>query len=330
MTDAPVVRVVITTFNHERYIAQAVESVLTQETRFRYEVIVIDDCSTDGTHDELDLLAVRFPGRFTVRQPPSNRNDLRDFGAALDECTSPYLAMLDGDDYWTSTTKLARQVAFLDQHREYAIACHAVHPVDEHGGPADVQYDERRTRYSRDDLWSSCFIHTGSVVFRRSAFDRLPAWYFDSVAGDWELFLLLTQRGDVWFEPQRMSAYRVHADGMWSGVDSRRQAAQVHDFYRHQARAWGRDFTHNRAATLSRAVTLAFRYGEAGQRLQAWRWLGEAVARSAVRPPSGHGSTRKEVKRMLAWRFRSDRDHILRRDRSAVHDRVDRSDDTPL
>lgn len=206
-----------------------------------------------------------------------------------------------------------------------------MHPVDESGAASDVQYEDRRTRYSRDDLWSACFIHTGSAVFRRSAFDRLPAWYFESVAGDWELFLLLTLRGDVWFDPERMSAYRVHAGGMWSGIDSRRQAAQVHDFYRHQQRAWGRGFTRNRAATLSRAVTLAFRYGEADQRLKSWRWLTEAIARSAVHPSDAHGPSRADVKRMIAWRVRADRDHLLRRDRETAQGRTDdRPDETPL
>jgi len=324
MTAPAVARVVITTFNHERYIAQAVESVVTQETSFPYEVIVIDDCSTDGTADELDRMAARFPGRFTVRRSPRNRNDLHDFGAALDECTSPYLAILDGDDHWTSTTKLARQIAFLDHHPEYSIACHAVHPINEDGTPSDIRYDERRTRYTRDDLWSACIIHTGSVVFRRSAFDRLPAWYYDSVGGDWELFMLVTLRGDVWFSDERMSVYRVHPGGQWSGIGSRRQADQVHKFYRHQERAWGSDFRTNRAATLSRALTLAFRYGEAGQRLAAWRWLAEAVVRSAAHRPGEHGPSRNDVTRMVAWRVRSDRDHLLRRGLD------ERSDDTPL
>ena len=133
MTTDPVVTVLIMTFDHERYINQALESVLTQETEFPYDVIVIDDCSTDGTAEALHRLAERFPGRFTVRRPPANRNDLHDFGVALDDCPSPYVAMLDGDDYWTSTTKLARQVALLELHPEYALSCHAVHPINADG-----------------------------------------------------------------------------------------------------------------------------------------------------------------------------------------------------
>lgn len=317
MTDEAMVTVVLITFQHERYITQALESVLTQETQFPYDVIVIDDCSTDGTADALRRLAERFPGRFSVRRPPANRNDLHDFGVALDECRTPYVAVLDGDDYWTSPTKLARQVDFLEQHAEYALACHAVHPVNEDGTPSSTRYDPRPPRCTRDDLWSACFIHTGSVVFRRAAFDRLPAWYYESTFGDWELFLLLTARGDVRFFEEQMSAYRIHGGGLWSGLGSRRQADQIRDFYRHQEQVWGPEFSANRSAKLSRSVTLAYQYGEAKARLLAWRWLADAVIRSTIHRPGAHGPTRKEIKRLFAWRVRADRDHLLRRNRSA-------------
>ncbi len=312
MIDDAVVTVVITTYNHEAYIAECVESVLTQQTNFPFAVIVIDDCSTDGTAAVLDDLSARHPGRLTVRRPPENRNDHHDFAAALDDSRSRYLAMLDGDDYWTSPTKLQRQVDFLDLHPSYAVCCHAVDPINVDGSPSAVRYERRRPHYCRDDLWSACFIHTASAVFRRDAFDTLPDWYYESVAGDWELFLLLTVRGDVRFFEERMSAYRIHEGGLWSGLDSRRQALQVHDFYRHQARAWGRSFRTNRVAVLSRAVTLAFRYGEAKDTMRAWRWLSEAIVRSAVHRPGAHGPTRLEVRRLVTWQLRSDRDRLLR------------------
>lgn len=312
MIEDAVVTIVITTYNHEAYIAQCVESVLAQKTDFSFDVIVIDDCSTDGTAAVLEDLVAMHPRQLTVRRPPANRNDHHDFGAALDESRSRYLAMLDGDDFWTSPTKLQKQVDFLDQHPSYAVCCHAVEPINADGSPSTVRYDRRRPHYSRDDLWSACFIHTASAVFRRSAFDTLPDWYYESVAGDWELFLLLTVRGDVRFLDERLSAYRIHDGGLWSGLDSRRQAQQVHDFYRHQARAWGRSFRTNRAAVLSRAVTLAFRYGEARDTLRAWRWLTEAMVRCAVHRPGAHGPTRHEVGRLVAWQLRSDRDRVAR------------------
>jgi glycosyltransferase involved in cell wall biosynthesis len=314
VSDPPIVRVVITTFDHERFIARAVESVITQEAPFPYEVIVIDDCSTDGTAAVLDELAERHPGRFTVRRPSRNRNDHRDFGAALDECTSPYLAMLDGDDYWTSTTKLATQVAFLDDHPEYVMAGHAVQRVDSDGAPVNPVSEARPGRYTRDDLWSYCIVQAGSVVFRRAGFDELPAWYFESVAGDWELYLLLTVRGDVWLADERMSAYRQHPGGSWSNLDLRRQADQMRDFYRHQERAWGRSFRTNRAATLSRAVTLEDWYSRAGAHLVASRWLVEAVVRSTLHRPGPSGPSRRDVRRMVAWRVKSVRDRMLRGD----------------
>jgi glycosyltransferase involved in cell wall biosynthesis len=312
VTEAAAITVVITTFNHEAYIEQAIESVLAQQTSFPVDVIVIDDCSTDKTGQLLDDLLARNPGRFEIRRPPANRNDHHDFAQALDECTTPYLAMLDGDDYWIAPHKLQRQVDLLDTHPEFVLCCHAVEPVAPDGSPADVYYEPRRAHYRRDDLWGSCFIHTGSTVFRRSGYDRLPDWYYESVAGDWELFLLFTLRGDVRYLDERMSAYRIHPGGTWSGLDHDRQARQVHDFYRHQRRAWGEGFRKNRAARLSQATTLAFRYGEAGKSRTAWRWLLEAIGRSALQRPGSSGPTRAEVKRLLGWRLRADAAKLLR------------------
>ena len=273
MSAEPAIRVVITTFQHEGFIARAVESVLDQETNFPVELIVIDDCSTDGTAGELDRLSALHPGRFEVRRPPENRNDLYDFGHALDEATTPYLAMLDGDDYWTSPTKLAQQVAFLDAHPEFAIAAHVVQEVDHDGVPHPSGPQLART-YTRDDMWSSCHIHTGSVVFRRSAFDRLPAWYYESIFGDWELYMLLLLRGDAWFAGESMCAYRHIRGGAWTALTLLAKAKQVHSFYVHQERVWGPGFRRNRTAMLSRAMTLEARYAQAGERLP-----GLAVAR---------------------------------------------------
>ena len=311
MTSA-LVTVVVTTFNHEHFIREALTSVFEQRTSFPVDVVVIDDCSTDGTEAQLSALAEQFPGRFRVSRPPANRNDLHDFADALNRCDTPYVAMLDGDDFWIESDKLQRQVDLLEADPTYVLSCHEARPINADGSLADRRFGPRRTRIVRDDLWEACILHAGSAVFRRSGFDTLPAWYLDSVAGDWELYLLLTVRGDIHYTSDELSAYRIHDGGMWSGQSQVQQARSTHDFYVHQRAAWGADFRRNRTATLSQATTLAFRYGEAGMRRLAWRWLAEAVWRCMTHRATGHGPTRQDVARLAKWRVRADIEQLGR------------------
>ena len=309
------VTVVIIAYNHERFIARAVESVLAQEAPFPFDVIVIDDHSDDRTVEIVQQVTRADPDRLDLRVSPVNRNDHEDFGRALDECTTPYVAMLDGDDYWIAPDKLARQVALLEDHPEFALVCHPVQLVDEDDLPQGVQPETTEARYVRDDLWSSCFVHTGSTVFRRAAYSTLPAWYYDSEFGDWELFLLLTRQGDIAVIDEAMSAYRIHHGGGWSGIEESRKAEQTHAFYDHMARAWGREFRSNRAAMQSRAATLAYRYGlDEGGRIP-WRWTIEAVIRAHRPGASPHAPTRRETLALLAWQLRRARRRLSRRRR---------------
>ena len=303
---AAAVTVVVVTYNHERYITRAIRSILDQDAPFTVDVVVLDDCSTDGTVAELERLAARRPGRFTVRQPPVNRNDHQDFAASLDAAATPYLAMLDGDDYWTSPTKLATQVEFLERHPECALSFHPVQRVDDDDRPLPdlpgPMWD--RPFGVRDDLWRGCFLQAGSVVFRRAAYDRLPGWYQRSVFGDWELYTILTRRGDLGFLPERMSAYRVHGGGAWTGRPPVHRARQVEAFYDLMADIEGRPFRRNRAATLSRAFSLAYWYGEAGAPFRAWRWGAAAAVRALAHRPGPHAPSRGEVRDLLRRQLR--------------------------
>lgn len=314
MSAPALVTVVVCTYDHERYVARAMESVLEQEAPFGIDVVVLDDCSTDGTMSELARLAVRYPGRFVVRQPPANRNDHREFAVALDEASTPYVAMLDGDDYWTSPSKLAIQLAHLERNPQYAMTFHPVARVDEDDRPLpdlpESPWD--RPTAVRDDLWRGCFIQASSVVFRRSAYDLLPTWYQESSFGDWELYLLLAERGDIGFLSERMSAYRVHAGGVWSGEAPRRRAQQVERFYALAARVEGAAFRRNRAATLSRAFSLSYWNREAGASWRAWRWGAEAAARALLHRPGPHAPSRGEVRDLLRAQVAVDRGRLRR------------------
>ncbi len=115
------VSVVVCTYNHAPFIDQALASVLGQDTSFRFEVIVSEDCSNDATRDIVLRWRDEHPDRIRLllseRNLRSNEVVARGFRAA----TGEYVVLLDGDDYWTSPQKLQRQADFLDAHRDCAL-----------------------------------------------------------------------------------------------------------------------------------------------------------------------------------------------------------------
>src|SRR6267378_159018 len=115
--------VVMVTYNHERYIAQALSSVVAQRTNFDFEIIVAEDCSTDGTRAIVMDFARRYPGKILPLLRERNLGMMRNFKEALAASSGSYVALLDGDDYWIREDKLQAQVDFLDSHPDHAVCC---------------------------------------------------------------------------------------------------------------------------------------------------------------------------------------------------------------
>jgi glycosyltransferase involved in cell wall biosynthesis len=229
----PIVTVVLTTYNHERFIAQAVRSVLDQRTGFGVELVVLDDCSTDGTQEILRAFARAHPDRIRLVLAPENKCDNEQFMAALLAARGRYVALLDGDDYWTSPDKLQRQVDFLDTHPECALCFHNVSLV------ADPPTTPSRTslppafpaRSTLVDLLDHCFITTCSVLLRTNAVKAFPAWYPSDDCADWTLFVLAAQHGALGYLDEVMAAYRQHPGGFWTGATAAEQRHRVIAFY---------------------------------------------------------------------------------------------------
>src|SRR6267154_2103125 len=128
------VSVVLITYNHEAYVAQAIETVMSQQTDFEYELIISEDCSTDRTREIIQEYQRRYPERIRLFLSEHNVNDNSVWTRAWTAARGRYIATLDGDDYWTSPDKLQRQRNFLDVHKEYSACFHN----------ADVVWEDNR------------------------------------------------------------------------------------------------------------------------------------------------------------------------------------------
>src|SRR6266542_522725 len=129
VTTPPLVDVNLITYNHENFVAKAIESVLEQQTNFAYRLIIGDDCSTDNTQSIIRSYAQQYPERIQTLLALEHRgieHQDRVGMQVLRLSTAKYVALLDGDDYWTDRHKLQKQVDFLNTNTEFALCFHNV------------------------------------------------------------------------------------------------------------------------------------------------------------------------------------------------------------
>jgi glycosyltransferase involved in cell wall biosynthesis len=213
------VSVLMITYNHERFIAQALDSVLMQQVDFGYEIVIGEDCSTDATRAILLDYKKKYPDIIRVLLPEKNLGMLGNFAATLDECRGDYIALLDGDDYWTSPDKLQRQVDYLDHHPECSACFHNALVVHDDAPERDHLFHEpplQKPFYDLQDIVSSHFIPVCSTVFRARLFSSFPEWYAGMPMQDWPLHILNAEHGTYGYIDDVMAAYRVHGGSAWS------------------------------------------------------------------------------------------------------------------
>lgn len=219
--------VCITTYNHAPYIEQALEGVLSQQVCFDYEILIGEDDSSDGTRQIVKHYALTFPERIRLflherknvlyidGRPTGHRNFVNNIKHAQGE----YIALLDGDDYWTDPLKLQKQVDFLDTYPKTAICFHAVKCVNE--GEQNLNIIQRPRGmcqfYSLQDLLSENIVPSCSAMFRQGLFEDFPDWYYRISVGDWPLHVLNAQHGNLGYINDVMAVYRIHSGGYWMG-----------------------------------------------------------------------------------------------------------------
>jgi glycosyltransferase involved in cell wall biosynthesis len=216
---APKVSVAMIAYNHEQFVVQAVESVLAQRTDFPFEIVFGEDCSPDGTRALVQRLADTHAGRIRLLLPERNIGMGRNLAVTIAACRGDYIALLEGDDYWTDPEKLQRQVEMLDAHPECAVCFTRALVVDEANRPIETAQFIREVKptYTLADYLSRVFQpRTCTVMFRRGLFAEFPKWFFHLPVADFPLHVLNAEHGDFAFIDCITAAYRIHAGGIWS------------------------------------------------------------------------------------------------------------------
>ncbi len=210
----------IITYNHEKFIRKAIDSVLNQKVDCKFEIIIGDDCSSDGTpailqeyqekHPEIVQLILH-PRRY--KEIPGRTNNLTNLYA----CRGKYIAMLDGDDYWISTDKLQRQIDFLENNPDFNLCFHnAINFSEEDNFKSYLQSEKYKILESRS-VYDQQFIASGSsvmpassIVFRNNLDSELPEWFREIFSADYALTLIVTSNGLAKYFKDIFSAYRIN------------------------------------------------------------------------------------------------------------------------
>lgn len=221
------VSVIMLAYNQEAYIAQAIESVLAQQTGFRYELLIGDDASPDGTGEIAEDYACRYPDRIRVFRRPENLGASRNAYELLCQAQGRYLAFCEGDDYWTAPDKLAVQYAFLEEHPDLIGCTHRCVVVDEHGDPLPKQrisWVREKPRFTLRDFQGIYLPGQTATIMKRNIFldkngDLSFLYEANRNVSDRTATLLYLTKGDFGLIPRVMSAYRRVRRGPQSQTD---------------------------------------------------------------------------------------------------------------
>ena len=202
------------TYGHERFIAQAIDGVLMQDTSFSFELIIANDHSPDGTDQLVQNYINNHPKGNLIRYFHNQKNMgmLSNFLFALDKTKGRYIAICEGDDYWTDPLKLQKQVDFLDLHENINVCFHQIDYVDINSkniGSPEYQFDCSVSQYlSYENLIESWNINTCSIVFRKT-FERVPSFINTFKVGDQPLFYFMNMNKCSYYIHDVMASYRI-------------------------------------------------------------------------------------------------------------------------
>ncbi len=209
----------IITYNQQDFIKDCLEGAINQELHYDYEIVIGDDCSTDNTFQICQEYAQKYPDKIRLLSRDKNLGMAINWIETIKSCKGKYIALCEGDDYWTAPNKLQKQVDFLESNPDVVLSFHQVSVLKTNGEFVEDflttipdGYQDILTLAERGN-----YIHTPSVVFRNTIKDF--SFEFEQCPMvDYFLYLMLAENGKIQYFPEKMSVYR-YGVGIYSGAD---------------------------------------------------------------------------------------------------------------
>lgn len=224
----PKVSVLVQTYNHEDYIRECLDSILSQKVDFEYEILLGEDESNDSTREICIEYANRFPGIIRLFLH-SRKNNIKLMGKPtgrfnlcynLYSARGEYIALCEGDDFWTEELKLQKQVSFLEANKDFTMCFHKVSIV---AASEDDRFEYKIPPFDIlrfNDLLRKHYIPTCSLMIRLNVFgNELPSILFKTLMADIPLELISATKGKTKFLVENMACYRRNAGGVTQDKD---------------------------------------------------------------------------------------------------------------
>ena len=229
-----VVSICCVTYNHDKFIAKALDGFIMQKTNFKYELLIHDDASTDNTQQIIKEYEAKYPEIIKPIYQVENQKSIMKRGVNIkfnySRAKGKYIALCEGDDYWTDPYKLQTQVDFLEANEEYTISFHNTQILKNNSELTNVKMLVSMP-ISMSDLLDRNFIHTSSVVFKHNIIDFNDEIFKQSPFGDYPLFIMLLKKGKIHFINEYMSVYRLHEGGVWTKLSKVENINKKINFY---------------------------------------------------------------------------------------------------
>jgi glycosyltransferase involved in cell wall biosynthesis len=237
MNSIPIISVVMITYAHEKYIQEAIEGVFLQQFNGTIELIIANDHSPDATDEIVKRVIKNAPQHIKVNYTyhEINKGMMPNFVWALQQTNGKYIAICEGDDYWTDPLKLQKQVSFLEENLDCSICFHAA--KHENVINADISYISQPKRKPIENkfhlkdliLGGGGFMTSNSMVFLRKYILNMPTWVYEAPVGDGPLALILASKGRIGYLEDVMSVYRLFSNSnSWSVSMKNRDKERIH------------------------------------------------------------------------------------------------------
>jgi len=215
-----IVSVCMITYNHEKYIREAIESVIHQKTDFDFELVIGEDFSTDNTKRICQVYSEKHPQCIRLLNSEKNLGVIPNFIRTLKSCSGKYIAICEGDDYWINPFKLQKQVDFLENNTNYSLCFHDALILWDNKSKSPEYFcppNQKETSIINDVI-NNWFVPSASIVFRGIYIKSFPDWLNNIYNGDYALLLLLASKGKLKYVNEVMSVYRKNDGALSAGI----------------------------------------------------------------------------------------------------------------
>lgn len=226
------VSILMPAYNHERFIAQAIESVLAQQTQYDFELLINDDCSTDNTSKIASEYAKKHPQRIRFFQQSKNQGLLKNYKFLFEQAHGKYIAILESDDVWSNPQKIQKQISFLEDNSEYGLCAGDYSEMDE-GGNVTKEWKKDFDMDLNGDWYESLLLrdHIGAltIVFRRELFDKycdiddFIQHSFKTL--DYPILLSITAHSKACYIHENLASYRIWGKSISNSSDYEKDVA---------------------------------------------------------------------------------------------------------